>query len=124
MEETIFHKIVRGEIPCYKIYEDDNYLAFLDIMPKCEGHTLLIPKKAAKWVWDVENYEEYLETTRKIVRHFQKVTGDELVLMKIVGTDVPYAHIHIMPADYDRKPEHKLEKNEAERILQKFSMVE
>ena len=121
---SIFTKIIKGEIPCYKIYEDDNYLAFLDIMPNCEGHTLLVPKKPAKWVWDVENYDEYFETARKIVRHFQKVTGDELVLMKIVGTDVPYAHIHIMPADYARKPEHRLEQAEAEKVLKKFSMVE
>ena len=120
---TVFHKIVAGEIPCYKIYEDENFLAFLDINPVCEGHTLLIPKSSAKWVWDVEKYSEYFETARKIIRHFQKVSGNELVTMKVIGTDVPYAHIHIMPFDPNYGSRPALTSEKAKEIVDKFSMI-
>jgi histidine triad (HIT) family protein len=123
---TIFHKIVSGEIPCYKIYEDQDFLAFLDINPMCEGHTLLIPKSPAKWVWDVEKYNEYFLAARKIVRHFQKVTDNELVRMKVIGTDVPYAHIHIMPfdtQDHEFGKVRKLTEEKALEIQKKFSLI-
>jgi len=121
---TVFHKIVSGEIPCYKIYEDDDFLAFLDINPKCDGHTLLIPKTPAKWVWDVEKYTEYFEVARKIVRHYQKVTGNDLVVMKVVGVDVPYAHIHILPYDENYgRGRSTLTPEKAHQIMKKFSMI-
>ncbi|MCS7317682.1 MAG: HIT domain-containing protein [Candidatus Dojkabacteria bacterium] len=120
--DTVFHKIVRREIPCYVIYEDTNFLAFLDIFPLAEGHTLLIPKKYYRYVWDVENYCEYLETARKIVRHFQKITKNELVFMKIIGTDIPYAHIHIIPGN-TQKYEARLTEEDARRIVEKYKMI-
>lgn len=120
---TVFHKIVAGELPCYKIYEDEKFLAFLDINPKCDGHTLLIPKKYAKWVWDVEDFSEYFQTARKIAKHFQKVTGNELVTMKVIGTDVPYAHIHILPFDFQYGKNQPLNSVKAEEILRKFSLT-
>ena len=61
MDNCIFCKIINSEIPCTKIYEDENYLAFLDVEPKSEGHTLLIPKKHYRWIYDVENFSEYFE---------------------------------------------------------------
>lgn len=97
MEDTVFHKIVRGELPCHKIYEDDSFLAFLDIFPMSEGHTLVIPKKYYRWVWDVENVGEYFVVCQKLAKHFQEVTGKEEVFSIILGEMVPYAHIHIIP---------------------------
>lgn len=122
MEDTVFHKIVRGEIPCYKIYEDSDFLAFLDIYPKVEGHTLLIPKKYAKYVWDVENYCDYFEIAKKIANHFRNITKSDLVFMNVVGTDIPYAHIHILPSN-TLQYSGKLFEEDAKRILLRFSMI-
>jgi len=103
MKSCIFCKIAKGEIPCWKIYEDKNFLAFLDINPFVEGHTLVIPKKHYHWVWDLPDPGEYFAVVRKIANHFQKVTGDEFVASLIWGTDVPHAHIHLLPKPYDLK---------------------
>ena len=100
MQQSIFSKIVKGEIPCHKIYEDDNVLAFLDIEPKTEGHTLVIPKvNPAEFVWDLDpaTYHALMEATQKIALHLRAKTGKTYVHMSIVGTDVPYAHIHLIP---------------------------
>ena len=96
--DCIFCKIVKGEIPCYKIYEDKDYLAFLDISPFVEGHTLVIPKKHYRWVWDVPEIGRYFEVVGKIVAHFQKVFGDEFVASIVWGMLVPHAHIQILPS--------------------------
>lgn len=97
MDNCIFCKIAKGEIPCHKIYEDEEFLAFLDINPYVTGHTLLIPKKHYRWVWDLENYSKYMDLLKKIVKHYQEVTGKEMVYSTIFGEEVPHAHIHILP---------------------------
>lgn len=97
MLDCIFCKIVEGEMPAYKIYEDEQFLAFLDIFPYVEGHILVIPKKHYRWVWDVENIGEYFENVTKISKHLQKVTGNDLVYSTIFGEAVPHAHIHLLP---------------------------
>jgi histidine triad (HIT) family protein len=97
MRDDIFSKIIRGEIPCQKIYEDDKFLAFLDIHPVAEGHTLVVPKTYAPYVWDVENIGEYFETCQKLVKHFKKISGQEVIYGIIHGEGVPYAHVHIIP---------------------------
>ncbi len=106
MENCIFCKIIAGEIPCYKVYEDDNFLAFLDINPQSPGHTQVIPKKHIRWVWDVTNVGEYFEVVRKIALAQQKAFKTDWILSKIVGEDVPHAHIWIFPgpgAEGDKK---------------------
>jgi len=103
MKNCVFCKIVSGEIPCWKVYEDESFLAFLDINPFVEGHTLVIPKKHYRWVWEVPKMEKYFEVVRKIAGHFQKVMGDEFVASLIWGTDVPHAHIHLLPKAYGLK---------------------
>lgn len=118
----VFSKIVRGEIPCYKIYEDTNFLAFLDINPLCEGHTLLIPKKYARWVWDIEKYSLFFETAKKIAKHFQKVTKNDLVMLKVIGTDIPYAHLHILPYDDNSSNKRKPSEKKLKEIQNKFSL--
>ncbi len=120
---TVFHKIVSGEIPCYKIYEDEDFLAFLDINPVCDGHTLLIPKEYSKWVWDVPKYNEYFAVARKIANHFRKVTSNDFVSMKVIGIDVPYAHIHILPYDPQYKNKSHFSHDYALEIQRKFSMI-
>ena len=97
---SVFAKIVAGEIPCYKVYEDDKVLAFLDIHPESKGHTLVIPKVEIDRVYDLEDedYNALMAAAKKIARHMEDVLGARTV-WKVVGTDVPHAHIHLMPID-------------------------
>ena len=97
---SIFTKIINGEIPCYKIYEDDKTFAFLDIHPETKGHTLVVPKKEVDRLYDLEDedYFAVMDTARKLSSHMEKVLGAR-TLWKVVGTDVPHAHIHLMPLD-------------------------
>lgn len=97
---SVFTKIIQGEIPCYKIYEDEKTLAFLDIAPEGEGHTLVVPKIGAKKVYELpnEDYQAVMATAKKIAQHYDKVLGKRMML-KVVGIDVPYAHVHILPAE-------------------------
>ena len=97
MENCIFCKIVRGEIPSYKVYEDDKFLAFLDINPQSPGHTQIIPKDHHRWVWDVPNVGEYFEVARKVALAQRKAFDTEWILEKIVGEDVEHAHIWVFP---------------------------
>lgn len=97
MNNCIFCKIVRGEIPSYKVYEDANFLAFLDINPKAPGHVQVISKEHIRWVWDVPNVGEYFEVVKKIALAQQKAFDTEWVLSKIVGDEVQHAHIWVYP---------------------------
>ncbi len=95
---SVFTKIVKGELPCYKIYEDERVLAFLDIEPEAEGHTLVIPKVEVDRIYDLEDedYEAVMAAVKKLARHMENVTGRR-TMIKIVGTDVPHAHVHLLP---------------------------
>lgn len=93
----IFCKIVSGEIPAHKIYEDENFLAFLDINPQSPGHTQVIPKEHVRWVWDYENVCAYFEVVKKIALAQRKAFDTEWILSKIVGDEVPHAHIWVFP---------------------------
>lgn len=99
MENTncIFCKIIGGEIPAHKVYEDDNYLAFLDINPATEGHTLVIPKKHYQWVYDVEDIGEYWEVIQKITNKMLEKLKPAFVTYYTSGVDVPHAHVHVLP---------------------------
>ncbi|MBQ6396299.1 HIT domain-containing protein [Candidatus Saccharibacteria bacterium] len=97
---SVFSKIVKGEIPCYKIYEDEENLAFLDIHPETRGHVLVIPKVEVDKIYDLEpeDYRSLFEAVQKVARRMDEVLGRR-ILMKVVGTDVPHAHVHLMPMD-------------------------
>lgn len=95
--DCIFCKIAAGEIPSYKIYEDDNYFAFLDIRPLNPGHTLVIPKKHCRWVWDMENIGEYFEVVKKIANAIKKALNTDYVVSLIFGEEVPHAHVWLVP---------------------------
>lgn len=98
----IFCKIVNGEIPSYKIHEDEKYLAFLDISQFTRGHTLVIPKKHIHFVWDSDNIGEYFSVVTKIANHFRSL-GFTYVDSMIFGRNVAHAHIHLIPHNDNTK---------------------
>ena len=118
---SIFTKIINGEIPCYKIYEDDKSFAFLDINPETKGHTLVIPKNEVDKIYELpdEDYEALMSTVKKLSKHLEEKLGAR-TLWKVIGTDVPHAHVHLLP--YDETWEHgrnlKLTPEEFEEIRQ------
>lgn len=97
---SIFTQIINGEMPCYKIYEDDKTLAFLDIHPETPGHTLVIPKIEVDKIYDLPDdyYDALMHTVKKLSKHLEQKLGVRM-LWKVVGTDVPHAHIHLLPFD-------------------------
>ena len=99
-QPSVFTKIINGDIPCYKIYEDDKTFAFLDIHPESKGHTLVIPKKEVDKIYDLEDedYQALMATAKKLSKHMEQKLGAR-TLWKVIGTDVPHAHVHLMPYD-------------------------
>ncbi|MBT3417184.1 MAG: HIT family protein [Flavobacteriales bacterium] len=96
---SIFTKIVKGKIPCFKITEDDNYLAFLDTFPLTLGHVLVIPKKEIDYLFDLES-EEYFglwKFSQEIAKAMDKVIDCERIGVAVIGLEVPHAHIHLVP---------------------------
>jgi histidine triad (HIT) family protein len=115
-DNCIFCKIIKSEIPAHKVYEDENFLAFLDIRPISPGHTLVIPKEHSRWVWDVPNTEEYFNVVKKIALALRKAFDTEAVYSKIMGEEVAHAHVWIYPDPESAKGEKgDFEKN-AEKI--------
>lgn len=98
-EKSIFTRIIEGEIPSHKIYEDDKTLAFLDIFPAVAGHTVVVPKKQVEFVWDLgdEEYQALMETTKKVAKHLREKLGTKFVGTKIEGVEVPHAHVKVYP---------------------------
>src|ERR1700752_4771420 len=99
MQDSIFTKIIRGEIPAEKIYEDDKTIAFLDIHPITPGHTLVVPKKQIDHLWDLpdEDYLALMQTAKKVANRQRQVLNPQRVGVHVVGVDVPHAHIHVFP---------------------------
>lgn len=96
MEDCIFCKIIKGEIPSYKVYEDRNFYGFLDINPLNPGHTLIIPKKHYQWVYNVPNFGEYWEAAKKIALAQIKGLGASSVNFVTLGYAVAHSHIHVI----------------------------
>ena len=96
---SIFTKIVNGEIPCYKIAEDDNFLAFLDVNPNAKGHTLCIPKQEIDKIFDIEDelYLGLMKFSKKIAIALEKTVSCKRVGMAVVGLEVTHAHVHLIP---------------------------
>ncbi len=96
---SIFTKIVNGEIPCYKIAEDENYLAFLDVNPNAEGHTLCIPKQEINKIFDIDDelYLGLMAFSKKIARALEKTIHCKRIGMAVIGLEVPHAHLHLIP---------------------------
>jgi len=98
MENCIFCKIANKKIPAHVVYEDEDFIAFLDLNPQSPGHCQVIPKKHYRWVWDIPNVGQYFEAVRKVAKAQQKAFGTDWILSKVVGEDVEHAHIWIYPA--------------------------
>lgn len=99
MTDTIFTKIIKGEIPSHKVYEDDKTYVFLDIYPTVTGQTLVIPKKQVEFVWDLddEDYQAVMDVTKQVAQRLREVFGTAFVGVKIEGVDVPHAHVKLYP---------------------------
>ena len=96
---TIFTKIINGEIPCYKVAETEQYVAFLDINPLVKGHTLVIPKKETDYVFDMEDetYAGLMLFAKKTAIAIKKVIPCTKIGIAVIGLEVPHAHIHLVP---------------------------
>jgi histidine triad (HIT) family protein len=96
---SIFTKIINKEIPCYKVAETENCLAFLDINPNAEGHTLCIPKKEIDNIFDLDTelYNELMLFSKKVAKALKKAVPCERIAMSVIGLEVPHAHVHLIP---------------------------
>lgn len=97
--ESIFTKIISGEIPCYKIAETDDCLAFLDIMPLAAGHALVIPKKEVDFYYDLEDdlFQKVNSLAKQVAHAIKKVVPCERIGVSVIGLEVPHAHVHLVP---------------------------
>ncbi len=96
---SVFTKIIKGEIPCYKIAEDDNFLAFLDVNPNAKGHTLCVPKQEIDKIFDIEDdlYLGLMQFSKKIAIALEKTVPCNRIGMAVIGLEVPHAHVHLIP---------------------------
>ena len=127
---SIFTKIINGEIPSYKVAEDENYYAFLDIFPLVKGHTLVVPKKEVDYIFNLDDgtYKGLWAFAKKVALGVEKAVPCERVGIAVLGLDVPHAHIHLIPLnnmeDFDfKKKKLKLEKEEFVEISTAISMA-
>ena len=137
MGDCIFCKIVKGDIPCYKIWEDENFLAFLDISSFVDGHTLVIPKEHYRFFWNIPNVDEYYSFVSEICKHYTENLGYEYIDTMTFGRMVPHAHVHIIPhngeqgdwknaikniGDLQADERRRLTKERGEEIQRRFSL--
>ena len=121
---TLFTKIVRGEVPAYKIAEDSQFLAFLDVNPNAKGHTLCIPKKEVNKIFDLEEemYQELMRFSRKVAIALEKTVECKRVGMAVVGLEVPHVHVHLIPlnsmSDMDFSKSVKMEEEEFKKLAE------
>lgn len=96
---SIFTKIIKNEIPSYKIAEDDKHLAFLDAMPLVKGHTLVIPKQETDFIFDLENeeFKNLWSFAQTVAKKLQKTYPDKRIAVAVIGLEVPHVHIHLIP---------------------------
>tara|TARA_B100000886_G_scaffold143589_1_gene97576 strand:- start:35151 stop:35543 length:393 start_codon:yes stop_codon:yes gene_type:complete len=123
---SIFTKIIRGELPCYKIDETDDCFAFLDINPNSKGHTLCILKKEIDYIFDLnsEDYQKLMNFSRKIAIALKKSVNCKRIALSVVGLEVPHVHVHLIPlesmSDMNFGRSIKLDDNEFKSIVIKI----
>jgi histidine triad (HIT) family protein len=127
---TIFTRIIQGEIPCYKIAEDDRFFAFLDINPLSKGHTLVVPKQETDYIFnlDDETIGQMMVFAKKVAQKIEKAIPCKRIAVAVIGLEVPHAHIHLVPitqeGDLDFKKEHlKLTQEEFVEIQQRITQA-
>ena len=124
---SIFTKIINGEIPSYKVAEDDQFIAFLDVNPNAKGHTLCVPKKEINKIFDMEedHYLALMKFSRKVAKAVEKTVPCKRIGVAVIGLEVPHVHVHLIPLQemddmrFERKV--KLEKQEFEELAQKIA---
>lgn len=127
-QQSIFTKIINGEIPSHKVYEDEATYAFLDIHPVQPGHVLVIPKKEVEFVWDLsdDDYQALMRAVQKVALQLKLKLGVPYVGSQVIGVDVPHAHVHLIPfstveefrrvPDMNGEPDHELLASIAEKL--------
>lgn len=127
MNDCLFCKIVNGDINSHKVYEDEHFLAFLDINPQSPGHIQIIPKKHYRWVWDMPsckesspNYCDYSALIQKIAKAIQGTFGTDAVWSKVMGDEVPHAHTWIFPDPREANGDKKDFEGNAEKIREQL----
>jgi len=124
---SIFSKIVDGSIPCYKVYEDDNCLAFLDINPNSFGHTLCILKREVDYLFDLNDveYNKLMNFSKKVANGLKKSVTCKRVALSVAGLEVPHVHVHLIPlnsmSDMDFSKSIQLEKKDFENLALKIN---
>ena len=126
---SVFTRIVKGEIPCYKVAEDDRYFAFLDINPLAKGHTLVIPKEETDNIFDLDDrtLADMMVFAKRIARKIQANIGGKKVAVVVLGLEVPHAHIHLIPINSEKDVDFHREKlqltpEEFQRIAKTISL--
>ena len=101
MPDSIFTKIIKGEIPCYKIAEDDRFIAFLDVFPIKKGHTLVVPKAQIDYLFDLDDslLSDLMVFAKKVAQKMERAIPCERIGVAVIGLEVPHAHIHLVPLD-------------------------
>jgi histidine triad (HIT) family protein len=124
---SLFTKIVLGEIPCYKVAENDKFLAFLDITPVAKGHVLVIPKKEVDYIFDLEDklLAELMVFSKEVAIKMKKIIPCKKIGVTVIGLEVPHAHIHLVPmnalSDMNfSNPKMSLEKSEFEELAKQL----
>lgn len=125
---SIFSRIIAGEIPCFKVAEDENFFAFLDINPITEGHTLVVPKKEVDYLFDLDDatYLGLMAFAKKVSKAIKNSIECKRVGVAVLGMEVPHAHIHLVPLQKESdlsfsNPKKELSKDEMEAIARKIS---
>jgi histidine triad (HIT) family protein len=101
----IFCKIAKGELPTTKVYEDSDFIVFLDKFPRAKGHCQVVPKQHYRWVWDVPQIGPYMEVAKKVAEAQRKAFGTEMIVSHIIGDEVPHAHIWLVPQNHSKNAE-------------------
>jgi histidine triad (HIT) family protein len=127
---SVFTKIIKGEIPCYKVAENERFLAFLDIFPLTKGHTLVVPKKEVDDIFDLDKdtYQGLMDFSKEVAEAIKKTIPCNRIAVSVIGLEVPHAHIHLIPinrmSDCNFANEKlRLSKEEFEEIARKISSV-
>lgn len=124
---SIFTKIINGEIPCYKVVENDDFIAFLDVNPNAKGHTLCVPKKEVNKLFELDekSYNGLMQFSRKVAIALEKTISCERIGLSVIGLEVPHVHVHLIPlnsmADIQFQQKVSLTKDEFEQIAKAIS---
>ena len=119
---SIFTKIINGEIPCYKVAENEDFIAFLDVNPNAVGHTLVVPKKEVNKLFDLDEttYKGLMDFSREVAIAMEKAISCERIGMSVIGLEVPHVHVHLIPlqtmADIQFQKKVSLSKEEFEQV--------